>query len=88
MCVSTGGTQPAQSKNEVFSKPDQHNTWGYLTILIGIFGLYDQLLPLYELDIIPWIYILSKQTKLWVLYQKYYMELIQNLWTPDYQSLL
>ena len=30
-------------------------------MLIGVFILYRQFLPLYNLDIIPWRYILSKQ---------------------------
>ena len=38
MEVSAGGTQPAQSKNEAFAKLGQPNTWGYLHMIIGIFG--------------------------------------------------
>ena len=54
MDVAAGGTQPARSKNETFSKLEQPSAWGDLQKIIGIFGFYSQLLPLYELDIRPW----------------------------------
>ena len=54
MDVAAGGTQPTQSKNQIFSKLDQPNPWGDLRMLIGIFGFYSQFLPLYDLDIRPW----------------------------------
>ena len=57
MDVASGGTQPAQSKNEAFTKIDRQNTWGYIRMLIGIFVFYRQFLPLYELYIIPWRYV-------------------------------
>ena len=57
-------------------------------MLIGISGLYSQFLTLYELDIRPWRYILSKQTQPGALSQKEDMELIQNLCNPEYQRLL
>ena len=53
MDMSAGGTQSKQSQNEAFAKIDQPNTWGEFRMLIGIFGLYSQFLPLYELDIRP-----------------------------------
>ena len=46
MYVTTGGTQPAKSKNEDFAKLEQPNTWGDLYMLIGIFWFYSQLLTL------------------------------------------
>ena len=46
MDVAVGGTQPAQYKNEAFSKLERPNTWGDLHMLIGIFGFYSQFLPL------------------------------------------
>ena len=55
MDVAAGGTQLAQSQNEAFTKLEQPNTWGDLRMLIGIFGFYSQLLPLYELYIRPWV---------------------------------
>ena len=61
MDVAAGGTQPAHSKNEDFSKLERPNTRGYLCMLIGIFGFYSQFLPLYELKIIPWRYIFVKE---------------------------
>ena len=64
MDVAAGGTQPAQSKSGAFFKIESPNTGGYLRILIGIFGVYSQFLPLYELYVIPWGYILSKQPQL------------------------
>ena len=36
MDVAEGGSQYAQSKNEVFAKIDQLNTWGDLRMIIGI----------------------------------------------------
>ena len=63
MDVAAGGTQLAQSQNEAFTKLEQPNTWGDLRMLIGIFGFYSQLLPLYELYIRPWVYILSNQNQ-------------------------
>ena len=60
MDIAESGTQPAHSKNEVFSKIEQRNTWEDLRMIIGIFGLYSQFLPLYDLDIIPWSYNFQK----------------------------
>ena len=88
MYVSSEGTQPAQSKNEAFSKLDQPNTWGDIHMLIGIFGFYSHFLTLYELGIRPWIYILLRQPQLEALSQKKDMELMYNLWTLDDQRLL
>ena len=64
MDVAEGGTQPSQSKNEYFFKLDKPNTWGELSMLIGIFVFYSQLFPLYELYIRPCMYILSNQPQL------------------------
>ena len=64
------------------------NTWGDLSILIGIFGFYIQFLPIYELDIRLWRYILSKQPQPGKLSQKEEIELMQNLWNSEKQSLL
>ena len=50
-------------------------------MIIGIFGLYIQVLTLYELDIRPWRYILSNYPQIVTLPQKKDMELTQNLWT-------
>ena len=36
MDVAEGGSKYAQSKNEVFAKIDQLNTWGDLRMIIGI----------------------------------------------------
>ena len=60
MDVAEDGTQPAQSKNEAFAEIERPNTWGDLRMLIVIFGLYSQFLPLYNLDIRPWRYIFVK----------------------------
>ena len=60
MDVAESGTQPAHSKNEAISKIEQRNTWEDLRMIIGIFGLYSQFLPLYDLDIIPWSYNFQK----------------------------
>ena len=38
-------------------------------MIIGLFGFYIQLLPLYELDITPWSYMLSKQPQPLKLYK-------------------
>ena len=45
--VSSEGTKPEQSKNELFAKLERSNTWGDLHMLIGIVGLYSQFLNLY-----------------------------------------
>ena len=60
MDISEGGTQPAHSKNESFAKLERPNTWGDLSMVIGLFGFYSQFFPLYELYIRPWRYILVK----------------------------
>ena len=57
-------------------------------MLIVIFVLYSQFLPLYELDVIPWRYILSKQPQPGTLSQKKEMEIMQNLWNLEDQRLL
>ena len=57
-------------------------------MLIGLFGLYSQFLSLYELDIRPWRYILSKQPQPGALSQKEEMELMQNIWSIEDQRLL
>ena len=79
MVVAAGGTKYAQSQNEAFSKLERPDTWGYLRILIGIFGLYSQFLLLYELDITPWRYVFSDKPQPGTRYQKEEMELMQNL---------
>ena len=88
MDVVSGGTQPAQSKNEAFDKLEKPNTWGDFRMLVGIFGLYSQFLPLYKLDIRPWRYILSNQNQPGILSRKEEMELMQNTWNPEDQSLV
>ena len=88
MDVDFSGTQPLQSKNEAFSKLEQSNTWGDLRILIGLFVFYKQLLPLYEMYIRPWRYILLTQPQPGTIYQKNYTELMQNICTPGDQRLL
>ena len=60
MYVAAGGTKPSNPKNEVFANLYQPNTRGDIRMIIGIFGLYSQLFPLYDLDIRPWRYIFSK----------------------------
>ena len=57
-------------------------------MIIGIFGLYSQFLPLYELHIRPWRFIFSKKPQPGKLSQKEDMKLMQNLLTPWDQSLL
>ena len=88
MDVAAGVKQPAQSKNEAFSNLERPNTWGDLRILIGVFGLYTQFLPLYEIDIRPWRYILSKQNHPGTLSQKEDMELMHKLCNTYDQRLL
>ena len=85
MDVAVGGIQHAHSKNEAFSELNRPNIWGDLHIRIGVFGSYRQFLPLYEMYIITWRYILSKHPKPGKLYKKKYMELMHNLWTPEVQ---
>ena len=57
-------------------------------MLIGIFVLYIQFSPLYDLDIIPWRYILLNKLQPGTLSQKEYMELMHNLWNIEDQRLL
>ena len=58
MYIAAVGTQPAQSKNQAFEKIERPNTWRDLRMLIGVFGFYNPFLPLYNLYIRPWRYIL------------------------------
>ena len=88
MDVAAGGTQPQNSKNEAFSKLEQPNTRGYLCMLIGIFDFYIQFLPLYDMDVIPWIYISSKQPQPGKSSEKEEMGLMYKIWTPEDQMLL
>ena len=55
---------------------------------IEIFGLYKQLLPLYEMDIRPRRYTSSKNPHPGKISHKEEIELMQNLWTPGDQRLL
>ena len=57
-------------------------------MIIGIFELYIQLLPIYELYIIPWSYILLKQSQPGTLYQEEDMELMQSLCNIEGEKLL
>ena len=57
-------------------------------MLIGIFVLYIQFSPLYDLDIIPWRYILLNKLQPGTLSQKEYTELMHNLWNIEDQRLL
>ena len=50
MDMAEGGTKTAKYKNEEFTKIDHPNTRGNFLTIIGIFGLYSQFLPLYEMD--------------------------------------
>ena len=79
MYVAEGGTKPEHSKNEAFFKLNQPNACGDLHMIIGVFILYSQLLPLYEMDIKNWRYIFSKHPQPVKLYQNEDMELMQNL---------
>ena len=54
MDTASGGTYSTQSQNEEFAKLEQPNKWEDLRILIEIFGFYNHLLSLYEMEIIPW----------------------------------
>ena len=60
MDMAAIGTQTARSKNEAIVNLERPNTWGDLCMIIGVFQFYSQFLPLYELEIRHWIYILSK----------------------------
>ena len=86
--MAEGGTQPAQSKNEAFSKIERPNTWGNLRMLIGLFVFYCQFFPLYYLDIRTWRYIFLKQNQLGTIFKEEYMPLMHNLWDIEDQSLL
>ena len=88
MDMVVGGTIYAQFKNEAIDKIEKPNTWGDFRMLIGIFGLYRQFMPLYELYIRPWRYIFSKQPQPETLSKKEEMELIQNIWNLEDQILL
>ena len=79
MDVAEDGTEPTQSKNEAFAKLEQSTIWGDLRMLIDIFGSYINFLPLYEMDIRTWRYILSNQPQLETLSKNEEMELMQNL---------
>ena len=57
MDVVAGVTQPAHSKNEVFVNIERHTTLVDLCMIIGIFVLYIQFFPVYDLDIRPCRYI-------------------------------
>ena len=70
MEMASGGTQPAQSQNETFTKLERPNTWLGLRMLIGVFGLYIHLLTLYELYIRILRYILLNHPQLGTLSQK------------------
>ena len=60
MDMGGGGTQPVYSKNDTFFKLERPNTWGYMFMNIGLFELYIQFTLIYEFEIGPWRYILSK----------------------------
>ena len=83
MDLETGGKQPEWSKIDAFAKLEKSNTCVDLRIIIGILGLYSQFLPLYELNIQPWRYILSKMPQPGKLSQKEDMVLMQTLWTEE-----
>ena len=86
--VAAKGTHPAHSKNEVFAKLGRPNTWGDLQMIIGVLGFYIQLFPLYDMDVITRRYIFSKQIQPGTLSKNEEIELMQNIWTPEDQSLL
>ena len=88
MDVAAGGTQPAKSKNEAFSKLEWPHTCGDLGVLIRVFGLYSHLFPIYDMEIRPCSYILLKYHQVRKISQKEEMEQIQNLWTSEYQMFL
>ena len=88
MDVAVRGNQPTQSKNDAFTKIEPPNTWGYLCIFIGMFRLYIKFLPLDDLGIRPWIYILSNHPQLLTLSKKEDKELMQNLLNPEEQRLI
>ena len=54
MDFAAGVTQPENSKNEDFYNLEIPNKWKDLHMIIGIFGLYKQLLTLYDMEIRPW----------------------------------
>ena len=81
--VAAGITQPAHSQNEAFGKLEQPNKWGYLCMIIFIFGLYSQILNLYDLEIRPWRYIFPNKIQPGEIYKREDMDMMKNIWMPE-----
>ena len=75
-------------ENDSFAKPEIPNTWGYLCMIIGLFGFYSHLFSLYELDVWPWIDILSERAWPGKLCQKEDMEMIKKFCISEYQRFM
>lgn len=58
MGVAAGIKKPSNSKNDKNFNLDIPKTWIYMHMNIVPFWLYRHLFPIYELYMLPWIYIL------------------------------
>ena len=52
--LTPDGNSPAQSKFPAFEKLPPPETWADLRILIGMFGFYQEFIPLFQTRIAPW----------------------------------
>ena len=52
--ITNEGNKPAKSKEESFANMSRPTNWTDLRTLIGMFGFYQEWIPLYEFRIAPW----------------------------------
>ena len=86
--IERDGNAPSESKYAVFRKIPPPATWSDLAMIIGMFGFYQQWLPLYEVRIQPWRSLQTQQPTKGELTVSEEEEQMKSLWKQEHTNLL
>ena len=86
--LGPNGNSPAQSKFPAFAKLPPPNTFGDLRILIGMFGFYQEYIPLFQTRIAPWRKLQAGQPLPGQLKPQDERDFFKGFWLPEHQTLL
>ena len=86
--ITPNGNSPARSKFPAFEKLPPPETWADLRILIGMFGFYQEFIPLFQTRIAPWRKLQVGQPLPGQLTAETERSFFKGFWLPEHQQLL
>ena len=86
--IKPNGNSPARSKFPAFEKLPAPETWADLRILIGMFGFYQEFIPLFQTRIAPWRKLQVGQPLPGQLTAETERSFFKGFWLPEHQQLL